>query len=87
VAWDVVYNIMLQDNAETWNMQLFRSIDGGAASGFTDPRRRNQGWPCQRQEPDHRSEHPGDQDVYIHAIRRARSFIYIENQCFLGSSY
>ncbi|VAH22268.1 unnamed protein product [Triticum turgidum subsp. durum] len=27
------------------------------------------------------------QDAYIHAIRRARDFIYIENQYFLGSSY
>lgn len=27
------------------------------------------------------------QDAYIHAIRRARNFIYIENQYFLGSSY
>ena len=27
------------------------------------------------------------QDAYIHAIRRARNFIYIENQYFLGSSF
>ncbi|GJW55684.1 phospholipase D alpha 1 [Tanacetum coccineum] len=27
------------------------------------------------------------QDAYIHAIRRAKNFIYIENQYFLGSSY
>ncbi|PWZ05498.1 Phospholipase D alpha 4 [Zea mays] len=27
------------------------------------------------------------QDAYIHAIRRARDFVYIENQYFLGSSY
>jgi phospholipase D1/2 len=92
VAWNVLYTVTLQDDAETWNVQLFRSIDGGAVFGFTDtvpssPRRRHQGWPCQRQGPDHLSEHPGDQDVYIHAIRRARSFIYIKNQYFLGSSY
>ncbi|KAL5231646.1 hypothetical protein ABZP36_030422 [Zizania latifolia] len=27
------------------------------------------------------------QDAYIHAIRRAMRFIYIESQCFVGSSY
>ncbi|KAL9323182.1 hypothetical protein ACSQ67_011235 [Phaseolus vulgaris] len=46
------------DDHETWNVQLFRSIDAGAAS-----------------------------DAYINAIRRAKNFIYIENQYFLGSCY
>lgn len=27
------------------------------------------------------------QEAYVHAIRRARRFIYIENQYFLGSSH
>ncbi|KAL2346716.1 hypothetical protein Fmac_000716 [Flemingia macrophylla] len=70
---------------EAWNVQLFRSIDGGAASGFP-------------QDPDEAAEQGlvsgkdnvidrSIQDAYINAIRRAKNFIYIENQYFLGSSY
>ncbi|XP_057434472.1 phospholipase D alpha 1-like [Lotus japonicus] len=74
-----------RDENEKWNVQLFRSIDGGAASGFP-------------QEPEEASEKGlvsgkdniidrSIQDAYINAIRRAKNFIYIENQYFLGSSY
>ncbi|XP_061341039.1 phospholipase D alpha 1-like [Gastrolobium bilobum] len=70
---------------EAWNVQLFRSIDGGAASGFP-------------QDPEEAAERGlvsgkdniidrSIQDAYINAIRRAKNFIYIENQYFLGSSY
>ncbi|XP_020238588.1 phospholipase D alpha 1 [Cajanus cajan] len=73
------------DENEEWNVQLFRSIDGGAASGFP-------------QDPDKAAElglvsgkdnviDRSIQDAYINAIRRAKNFIYIENQYFLGSSY
>lgn len=73
------------DDAETWNVQIFRSIDGGAAFGFPE-------------EPEKAAElglvsgkdnviDRSIQDAYIHAIRRARNFIYIENQYFLGSSF
>ncbi|KAF5748189.1 phospholipase D alpha 1-like isoform X1 [Tripterygium wilfordii] len=73
------------DDTETWNVQLFRSIDGGAASGF----------------PEHPSDAAAVglvsgkdniidrsiQDAYINAIRRAKNFIYVENQYFVGSSF
>ncbi|XP_027356583.1 phospholipase D alpha 1-like isoform X2 [Abrus precatorius] len=70
---------------ETWTVQLFRSIDGGAVTGFP-------------QAPDDVVElglvsgkdnivDRSIQDAYINAIRRARNFIYIENQYFIGSSY
>ncbi|XP_022731363.1 phospholipase D alpha 1-like isoform X2 [Durio zibethinus] len=70
---------------ETWNVQLFRSIDGGAAAGFPEA-------------PDDAAKFGlvsgkdatidrSIQDAYINAIRRAKNFIYIENQYFLGSSF
>ncbi|KAG8381749.1 hypothetical protein BUALT_Bualt05G0004900 [Buddleja alternifolia] len=70
---------------ETWNVQIFRSIDGGTAFGFPE-------------KPEEAAEvglvsgkdnviDRSIQDAYIHAIRRAKNFIYIENQYFLGSSF
>ncbi|ESW09022.1 hypothetical protein PHAVU_009G093500 [Phaseolus vulgaris] len=70
---------------ETWNVQLFRSIDGGAAFGFPqDPQEAAElGLVSANNNIIDRSI----QDAYINAIRRAQNFIYIENQYFLGSSY
>jgi phospholipase D1/2 len=73
------------NDLETWNVQIFRSIDGGAAMGFPE-------------NPDDASKvglvsgkdniiDRSIQDAYINAIRRAKNFIYIENQYFIGSSY
>lgn len=73
------------DDPETWNVQVFRSIDGAAVFGFPE-------------NPDNAAEaglvtgkdnviERSIQDAYIHAIRRAKNFIYIENQYFLGSSF
>ncbi|KAJ1255844.1 hypothetical protein BS78_K149800 [Paspalum vaginatum] len=73
-------------NAESWNAQVFRSIDSSAVAGFPED------------DPDEAARRglvTGEegaaversiQDAYIHAIRRARFFIYIESQYFLGSS-
>ncbi|CAK8568631.1 unnamed protein product [Lathyrus sativus] len=74
-----------EKDGDTWSVQLFRSIDGGAVSHFP-------------QAPDEAIElglvsgkdniiDRSIQDAYINAIRRAKNFIYIENQYFLGSSY
>lgn len=73
------------DDQETWNVQLFRSIDGGAAFGFPESPEEaaNAGLVSGKENIVDRSI----QDAYIHAIRRAKSFIYIENQYFLGSSF
>lgn len=73
------------DDQETWNVQLFRSIDGGAAFGFPDTPEEaaKAGLVSGKDNIIDRSI----QDAYIHAIRRARRFIYIENQYFLGSSF
>ncbi|KAI4316323.1 hypothetical protein L6164_024313 [Bauhinia variegata] len=78
-------DVTTTEDEETWTVQLFRSIDGGAVSGFP-------------QSPEEAAEYGlvsgkdnvidrSIQDAYINAIRRAKNFIYIENQYFIGSSY
>lgn len=77
--------VMFPDDHETWNVQLFRSIDGGAAFGFPDTPEdaARAGLVSGKDNVIDRSI----QDAYINAIRRAKNFIYIENQYFLGSSF
>jgi phospholipase D1/2 len=77
--------VTFPDDHETWNVQLFRSIDGGAAFGFpeTPEDAAKAGLVSGKDNIIDRSI----QDAYIHAIRRAKNFIYIENQYFLGSSF
>lgn len=74
-----------EEDPETWNVQVFRSIDAGAAYGFpTTPEGAAElGLVSGKDITIDRSIH----DAYINAIRRARNFIYIENQYFLGSSF
>ena len=76
---------MFPDDHETWNVQLFRSIDGGAAFGFpeTPEDAAKAGLVSGKDNIIDRSI----QDAYVNAIRRAKNFIYIENQYFLGSSF
>nr|GEW15697.1 phospholipase D alpha 1-like [Tanacetum cinerariifolium] len=78
-------SVMFHDDQESWNVQLFRSIDGGAAFGFPDTPEEaaKAGLVSGKDNIIDRSI----QDAYIHAIRRAKNFIYIENQYFLGSSF
>lgn len=77
--------VTFPDDHETWNVQLFRSIDGGAAFGFpeTPEDATKAGLVSGKDNIIDRSI----QDAYINAIRRAKNYIYIENQYFLGSSY
>ncbi|KAK4274434.1 hypothetical protein QN277_017654 [Acacia crassicarpa] len=79
------FNTETGNDRDAWTVQLFRSIDGGAASGFPqDPSKANElGLVSGKDNVIDRSV----QDAYINAIRRAKNFIYIENQYFLGSSY
>ncbi|KAA8521563.1 hypothetical protein F0562_012236 [Nyssa sinensis] len=78
-------SIVSSQDPETWNVQLFRSIDSGAASDFLEEPERSAelGLVSGKDNTIDRSI----QDAYINAIRRAKNFIYIENQYFLGSSY
>ncbi|CAK9310404.1 unnamed protein product [Citrullus colocynthis] len=77
--------VMYPDDHDTWNVQLFRSIDGGAAFGFpeTPEDAARAGLVSGKDNIIDRSI----QDAYINAIRRAKNFIYIENQYFLGSCF
>ncbi|KAL3511886.1 hypothetical protein ACH5RR_024603 [Cinchona calisaya] len=77
--------VMLPDDHETWHVQLFRSIDGGAAFGFPDTPEdaARSGLVGGKDNIVNRSI----QDAYMNAIRRAKNFIYIENQYFLGSCF
>lgn len=70
-------------STNSWNVQVFRSIDSMSVTGFpTDPtvvmefglKYMNDGITDQ-----------SIQSSYIEAIRRAKRFIYIENQYFFGS--
>ncbi|OIW19211.1 hypothetical protein TanjilG_20336 [Lupinus angustifolius] len=77
--------VTFPEDHETWNVQLFRSIDGGAAFGFPDSPEdaARAGLISGKDNIIDRSI----QDAYINAIRRAKNFIYIENQYFLGSCF
>ncbi|KAE8654565.1 Phospholipase D alpha 1 [Hibiscus syriacus] len=77
--------IMSSTDPETWNVQLFRSIDGGAAAGF--PEAPDQAAKLGLVSGKDATLDRSIQVAYINAIRRAKNFIYIENQYFLGSSF
>ncbi|RWR72420.1 phospholipase D alpha 1-like protein [Cinnamomum micranthum f. kanehirae] len=68
---------------ETWNAQLFRSIDGEAVKLDEQLFESQVGLVRVKNNIVDRSIH----DAYINAIRRAKDFIYIENQFFIGSSF
>ncbi|TYG60025.1 hypothetical protein ES288_D07G034400v1 [Gossypium darwinii] len=74
-----------RNDPETWNVQIFRSIDGGAAAGF--PEEPNEAAKIGLVSGKNVTIDRSIQDAYINAIRRAKNFIYIENQYFLGSSF
>ncbi|KAH7514034.1 hypothetical protein FEM48_Zijuj11G0045800 [Ziziphus jujuba var. spinosa] len=74
-----------EDNPESWNVQVFRSIDSTSVKGFPkDPKEAtNKNLVCGKNVLIDMSIHA----AYVKAIRNAQHFIYIENQYFLGSSY
>ncbi|GAV80759.1 LOW QUALITY PROTEIN: C2 domain-containing protein/PLDc domain-containing protein/PLD_C domain-containing protein, partial [Cephalotus follicularis] len=77
--------VMASDDTETWNVQIFRSIDGGAVVDF--PEKPNEAAEVGLVTGKDNVIDRSIQDAYINAIRRAKNFIYIENQYFLGSSF
>lgn len=77
--------VTTSDDPETWNVQIFRSIDGGAAFGFPETQKEQMELGLLNGKDNVIEQ--SIQDGYIQAIRRAKNFIYIENQYFLGSSY
>lgn len=70
-------------STNSWNVQVFRSIDSMSVAGFpTDPT------DVMKYGLNYTKDGITDQSIqsgYIEAIRRAKRFIYIENQYFFGS--
>jgi phospholipase D1/2 len=73
------------NDPETWHVQVFRSIDSNSAKGFPkDPRAATmKNLVCGKNVLIDMSIHT----AYVHAIRAAQHYIYIENQYFIGSSF
>ncbi|XVF62245.1 hypothetical protein PTKIN_Ptkin08bG0201800 [Pterospermum kingtungense] len=82
---DPKVHVLSKDNRESWNVQIFRSIDSGSVKGFPKyvKKAENQNLLCAKKVVIDKSI----QTAYIQAIRSAQHYIYIENQYFLGSSY
>lgn len=74
-----------EKDPENWHVQVFRSIDSGSLKGFPKDvhAAEAQNLVCSK----NMMIDKGIQTAYIHAIRSAKRFIYIENQYFVGSSY
>ncbi|CAI0416683.1 unnamed protein product [Linum tenue] len=79
------FPVLQSNDPEAWNVQIFRSIDGGAVLGF--PEKPEEAATVGLISGKDNVVDRSIQDGYIHAIRRAKNFIYIENQYFLGSSF
>lgn len=75
----VCQRVDVSPNHESFNVQLFRSIDswGAEFSRNTSVLINTEG----------RKVDMSIHEAYVHHIRRAKNFIYIENQYFLGSSH
>ncbi|BBN05147.1 phospholipase D1/2 [Marchantia polymorpha subsp. ruderalis] len=73
-----------EEDPETWNVQLFRSIDNGAVDFPEEP---DEAAKCGLVSGKDSVIDRSIQDAYISAIRRAKDYIYIENQYFLGSAF
>ncbi|KAJ1296522.1 hypothetical protein BS78_01G307700 [Paspalum vaginatum] len=73
------------NDPEAWHVQVFRSIDSNSAKGFPkDPRAATmKNLVCGKNVLIDMSIHT----AYVHAIRAAQHYIYIENQYFIGSSF
>ncbi|RHN71183.1 putative phospholipase D [Medicago truncatula] len=74
-----------EDDPQNWHIQVFRSIDSGSLKGFPKNTYEAgaQNLVCAKNLVIDKSI----QTAYIHAIRSAQHFIYIENQYFIGSSF
>ncbi|KAK9865095.1 hypothetical protein WJX84_006038 [Apatococcus fuscideae] len=72
-------------NPGTWDIQLFRSIDSSSAHGL--PSETDGAAKMGLTTEKFRTVDFSIQAAYVHAIRRARRFLYVENQYFLGSSH
>ncbi|KAF3636657.1 putative ankyrin repeat domain-containing protein 2-like [Capsicum annuum] len=82
---DLVVRVTSEQDPESWNVQVFRSIDSGSVKGFPKDIKEAeaQNLVSGKNLKIERSIHL----AYVKAIRSAQHFVYVENQYFLGSSY
>ncbi|XP_060195612.1 phospholipase D delta-like isoform X2 [Lycium barbarum] len=82
---DRVVHVTSEQDPESWNVQVFRSIDSGSVKGFPKDIKEAeaQNLVSGKNLKIERSIHL----AYVKAIRSAQHFVYVENQYFLGSSY
>ncbi|GLJ47211.1 hypothetical protein SUGI_0996530 [Cryptomeria japonica] len=74
-------HFIIPEGPKAWNVQIFRSIDDGSVRGFSENLSGVLGLETIKDEVVDQSIHW----AYVHAIRRAKHFIYIQNQYFFGS--
>eukprot|EP00850_Spirogloea_muscicola_P018224 SM000165S02185 [mRNA] locus=s165:68144:71459:+ [translate_table: standard] len=84
-ALDPPTAVMEEADPDTWTVQILRSIDSASVAGFPDMPEDMSAAGLVNSKSD--TVDRSIQNGYIHAIRRAQHFIYIENQYFLGSSF
>lgn len=70
---------------ESWNVQLFRSIDSNSV-GDAFPKDNHEAMALGLQTGKGTTVEASIQRAYVYAIRRAERYIFIENQYFLGSA-
>lgn len=70
---------------DSWNTQLFRSIDSGSVKKFAKRKAKLRAGALVREK--NVVVDRGAHDAWVHAIRRAMRFLYVESQYFLGSSF
>jgi phospholipase D1/2 len=78
-------NVAEPSDPESWNCQLFRSIDSDSAEGF--PSAEEGAYEAGLSMGKGKVIDASIHRAYITAIRAAQRFIYIENQYFLGSAH
>ncbi|WIA08753.1 hypothetical protein OEZ85_008176 [Tetradesmus obliquus] len=70
---------------EDWSVQLFRSIDSDSAEGF--PKGAGHSYDAGLTVGKGKSIEASIHSAYINLIRRAKRYLYLENQYFLGSAH
>eukprot|EP00878_Enallax_costatus_P010831 GHUV01011310.1.p1 GENE.GHUV01011310.1~~GHUV01011310.1.p1 ORF type:complete len:894 (+),score=260.77 GHUV01011310.1:345-3026(+) len=72
-------------SAELWNTQLFRTIDSDSAEGF--PNSSQGSYEAGLVIGKGKSVDVSIHRAYLHLIRHAKRYLYLENQYFLGSAH
>jgi phospholipase D1/2 len=82
---DAKVMVLPPEDPESWNVQLFRTIDSNSV-GDVFPEDNKTANEMGLQTGKGTTKETSIHSAYVHAIRRAQRFLFIENQYFLGSS-